>query len=68
MRYTDLNDLRLRANRIGVVLNAASDYGHKPFPKQYTDVEREWLELADVWFNAKRLNIKDGVEIKEAAL
>ena len=63
MIYTDLNDVRIRMNRIGVKLNEATDSGRRPLPDEFADLHREWRELADI----KPADfLTGGVEVTEA--
>ena len=48
MLYKDMNEVRIRMNQIAVKLNAATNYGRRPLPKEFADLDREWNELADI--------------------
>lgn len=49
MIYTCLNDIRIRANKIGDMLNEVTDYGRRPLPDDFADFDREWHELAKIF-------------------
>ena len=63
MLYTNLNDVRIRLNRLGYILNEATRYGRRPLPNEFADIEREHNELMKIYMQPSLL--KDGVEIKE---
>ena len=63
MLYTNLNDVRIRLNRLGYRLNEATRYGRQPLPAEFADIEREHNELMKIYMQPSLL--KDGVEIRE---
>lgn len=64
MLYTDLNDVRIRLNKLGYKLNEATRYGRQPLPAEFADIEREHNELMKVYM--KPYLLKEGVEIVPA--
>lgn len=64
MLYTDLNDVRIRLNKLGYILNAATRYGRQPLPAEFADIEREDKELTKIYMQPSLL--KEGVEIVPA--
>ena len=67
MIYTDLNTIRIRSNKIGTVLNAATDYGRRPLPDEYSDLQREWVTLADIFQHpTEHPELFKGIEVVEA--
>lgn len=65
MIYKCMEDIRCRSNKIALVLNKATNYGRRPLPPEFADLDREWNELAKI----KPADfVKGGVEVKEAAL
>ena len=73
MLYHSLEEIRARANPLGRELNAATNYGRQPLPKQFADKQREWCELAEIythpslWFKNPERLIKGAIEVVEAS-
>lgn len=64
MFYHDMNQIRCRLNRLGVILNEGTDYARRPLPATLADFKREHDELIGIYGKPDRL--KDGVFIAEA--
>ena len=68
MIYTCLNDIRIRANKIGGMLNEITDYGRRPLPDDFADFDREWRELAKIIQHPTKHPelFRGGIEVAEA--
>lgn len=65
MIYRNMNDIRIRANKIADILNQATNFSRQPLPEEFNDLDREWLDLVFI----KPCDVKgNSVEVKEAIL
>lgn len=64
MIYRNMNDVRIRANKIANILNQATNFSRQPLPDEFNDLDREWHDLVSI----KPIDVKNNsVEVKEAS-
>lgn len=65
MIYRNMNDVRIRANKIANILNQATNFSRQPLPDEFNDLDREWHDLVSI----KPKDVIGGyIDVKEGLL